>query len=155
MEDFIFGMSHRMLHTKWLYQNVHKVHHQHIITVGIAGQYAHPIEYLFGNLVPTIMAPFLLQGHCHMFTATSWFAFRDIENIEGHSGYEFPFSPFYLMPFGTGYGYHAFHHSENVGNYHSFFTTWDTIFGSNKVFYNWVKEQENEDKERHLKTKQD
>ena len=36
IEDLTFGMSHRMLHTKWLYQKIHKVHHTHIITVGIA-----------------------------------------------------------------------------------------------------------------------
>jgi len=46
------------------------------------------------------------------------------------------------MPFGTGAAYHAFHHSENIGNYHSFFSVWDTVLGSNKVFFDLVKEEE-------------
>jgi sterol desaturase/sphingolipid hydroxylase (fatty acid hydroxylase superfamily) len=35
-EDFFFSMSHRILHTPFLYQHIHKIHHTHIITIGIA-----------------------------------------------------------------------------------------------------------------------
>lgn len=28
IEDFVFYWGHRLLHTKWLYQHVHSVHHE-------------------------------------------------------------------------------------------------------------------------------
>ena len=45
-----------------------------------------------------------------------------------------------MLPFGSDYGYHVYHHSNNVGNYSSFFTLWDTVFGSNKAYYEYLKE---------------
>jgi len=141
IEDFVFSMSHRMLHTPFLYKHIHKIHHQHVVTIGIASQYAHPLEYFFGNLLPVVIGPLILGENMHMVTALGWYGMRVIETVEGHSGYDFPWSPFYLLPFGTGYGYHAFHHSKNVGNYASFFSIWDTVFGTNHEFFSYVDEQ--------------
>ena len=76
VEDFVFGMSHRLLHTPWLYKNVHKQHHQHIVTVSIAAHYAHPAEYFLSNLMPTVLGPLLLGNHTHMFTVLCWYALR-------------------------------------------------------------------------------
>ena len=45
-----------------------------------------------------------------------------------------------MLPFGSDYGYHVYHHSGNVGNYSSFFTFWDTVFGSNKTYYEFLEE---------------
>ena len=45
-----------------------------------------------------------------------------------------------MLPFGSDYGYHVYHHSNNVGNYSSFFTLWDTVFGSNKAYYEFLEE---------------
>jgi len=85
-----------------------------------------------------------------MVTVFAYYIVRMIETTEGHSGYEFPGSPFYLLPFGADYTYHAFHHSKNIGNYSSFFTIWDTVCGSNLDFYNWLGDRE-EDKQAKVK----
>ena len=61
--------------------------------------------------------------------------------VEDHCGYEFSWSPFRLLPFGSDYAYHAYHHSANIGNYSSFFTTWDSVFGSNKAYYEYLQER--------------
>jgi sterol desaturase/sphingolipid hydroxylase (fatty acid hydroxylase superfamily) len=140
-EDFFFSMSHRALHTPFLYKHIHKIHHTHIVTVGIASQYAHPLEYFFGNLLPTVAGPLILGSNMHMVSALGWYAMRVIETTEGHSGYDFPCSPFFILPFQPISGYHAFHHSKNVGNYSSFFSIWDTVFNSNKDFYEYIDEQ--------------
>ena len=134
VEDFVFHMSHRALHTKWLYQKVHKLHHKHIDSVYYAQMTAHPLEFVFGNVLPTVVGPLLLGKRMHLLAVITWFFARNVESAEGHSGYEFPWSPFRWLPFTPGHGYHSFHHSANVGNYSSFFHIWDTIFESNKAY---------------------
>ena len=141
LEDLTFHCSHRMLHHRKIYPYIHKIHHEHKVTIGWAAQYAHPLEFVFGNLLPAAMGPLLLGKKMHFLTAFTWYALRFIESAEGHSGYDFSWSPFHILPFASDFGYHAYHHSHNIGNYSSFFTIWDTVFGSNKVYYEW-KEQE-------------
>jgi sterol desaturase/sphingolipid hydroxylase (fatty acid hydroxylase superfamily) len=38
--------------------------------------------------------------------------------------------------------YHNFHHSHNVGGFGSFFTLWDTVFGTNKDFFEFKAKKE-------------
>ena len=52
-EDLTFHFTHRFLHWKKIYPSIHKIHHTHINTVGIAAEYAHPLEFIFGNLIPS------------------------------------------------------------------------------------------------------
>lgn len=40
--------------------------------------------------------------------------------------------------------YHNFHHSHNIGNYSSFFTYWDSIFGTNKAYFEHKAKKEKE-----------
>lgn len=60
---------------------------------------------------------------------------RVAETIDGHCGYEFSWSPYRLLPLSGSSEYHNFHHSHNVGNYASFFSYWDSLFGTNKDFF--------------------
>ena len=157
VEDLTFHFSHRLLHTRTLYKYIHKIHHEHKVTISIAGQYAHPLEYIFGNLLPAAMGVMILSYRIHFVTAFTWYTLRYIESSEGHSGYEFSWSVFRVLPFGSDFGYHAYHHSHNIGNYSSFFTIWDSVFGSNKAYYEYLherKETDSEDKKALGKTKQ-
>ena len=36
LEDFLFHMGHRTLHHPNLYSHIHKIHHEHKVTIGIA-----------------------------------------------------------------------------------------------------------------------
>ena len=140
MEDLTFHCSHRMLHLKQIYPYIHKIHHEHKSTFCFAAQYAHPLEFVFGNLLPAAVGPLLFGNRIHFVTTFTWYIFRFVESAEAHSGYEFSWSPFRVLPFSSDYAYHAYHHSHNIGNYSSFFTVWDTVFGSNKVYYKQRKE---------------
>jgi len=134
-EDFTFYFAHNLLHWRRIYPYIHKIHHAHISTIGIAAEYAHPIEFVFGNLLPATSGGLILGKHMHFYTFLLWSVLRSGETLDGHSGYEFSWSPYRLLPFSTSASYHEFHHSYNVGNYSSFFSLWDTVFGTNKVFY--------------------
>lgn len=84
------------------------------------------------------MGVLILKPNMHFMTAFTWYSLRYIESVEGHSGYDFSWSIFRVLPFGSDFGYHAYHHSHNIGNYSSFFTVWDSVFGSNKAYYQYL-----------------
>lgn len=135
VEDTVFFWSHKTLHHPAIYRYIHKQHHEYKTTIGIASEYSHPLEYFFGNIIPTAMGPKLLGSSCHLYTFIAWIALRTGETIDGHCGYDFSWSPYRLLPFSGGAQYHDYHHSHNVGNYSSFFTFWDTFCGTNKHYF--------------------
>ncbi len=134
-EDFSFHFLHRLLHQRWIYPYIHKVHHTYTTTVGIAAEYSHPIDFIFSSLVPSALGPMILGENMHFATFMMWSVVRLGETLDGHCGYEFSWSPYRLIPFSTSASYHNFHHSHNSGNYSSFFSLWDTVFGQNNDFY--------------------
>lgn len=123
IEDTLFYWSHRLLHTRTFY-GIHKQHHSFKQNVGIASEWANPIESLLGNTLPTLLGPFIMKSH--PLTMLSWIAYRVTETINAHSGYNLPFVPFNWWPMG-GADRHDFHHSNNVGS-----------FGSQTQFWDWV-----------------
>lgn len=50
-----------------------------------------------------------------------------------HSGYDFPFNPFMLIPFADQGAHHNFHHSHNVDNFGALWHFWDDWCGTNQV----------------------
>lgn len=141
-EDFTFYWMHRFLHWRVIYPYFHKMHHEHKVTTGIAGEYTHPVEYVLANMVPVSVGPGILAGRCHLTTVVAWYIFRYLENLDGHCGFDFSFSPFRLLPLSSGGSYHDFHHAVNVGNYASIFSIWDSVCGTNRDFYQAEKEFE-------------
>lgn len=95
-------------------------------------------------MVPTVLGPAILGTRCHTATSYAWYLIRYLENLDGHCGYDFSWSPFRLIPFSSGGSYHDFHHAVNIGNYASFFSIWDSVFGTNKVYYETESELEKE-----------
>jgi len=87
---------------------------------------------------------------------------RIAETLDGHSGFVFP-KPIQVLLgnymamnpiMGTEPSYHDYHHSRNMGNYSTFFTVWDTVFGTNKEYYKMVMDLDKEQsKEEQNKTK--
>lgn len=138
-EDLLFHICHRVAHLPFLYPYFHKVHHNFINTVSIAAEHFHPVDYFVGILLPGALGPTLLGSRMHFGTYLAWIVVRAGEGVDGHCGYEFPWSPFRLMPFSASASYHDFHHSHNVGNYSSLFTIWDSVFGANAAYIEYEK----------------
>lgn len=137
IDDLVFYFSHRTLHSPWLYRTIHKKHHEAKATFGWVATYAHPIEFIFGDLLPAGVGMIILGNRCHIVTSYLWTFLKIIETTDGHCGYDFPWSPFRLLPMSAGSSYHCFHHSHNVGNFGSFFTVWDTLFGTNQKYLSY------------------
>jgi len=132
IEDFLFYWSHRLLHHPSIYKHIHKQHHEFKSTIGIASEYAHPVEAIVSNLVPFLAGPLLVKSH--VFTFWVWTLIRMTETVDAHSGYKFPFSPFSLLPFQGGSERHEYHHFYNIGSYGSFFLFWDWVCGTDVSF---------------------
>ncbi|KAA3469036.1 methylsterol monooxygenase 1-1-like isoform X1 [Gossypium australe] len=134
IEDYTNYWIHRFLHGKWGYENIHRVHHEYSAPIGFAAPYAHWLEVLILG-IPTFLGPAIVPGH--MITFWLWIALRQIEAIETHSGYDFPWTPTKYIPFYGGADYHDYHHyvgQQSQSNFASVFTYCDYIYGTDKGY---------------------
>lgn len=141
-EDIAFSYAHRLLHKPFFYKHIHKVHHTYVQQVAICATYAHPVEYSLGNVIPVGMGFLILGKRCHYYTYLVYLFFRVLDTTLGHCGYAFPWlSCFDFVPFrGTG-SIHEYHHSGGAfyGNYSGMTTICDTMWGTNKRYWNEFK----------------
>ncbi|XP_076918262.1 methylsterol monooxygenase 1-2-like [Bidens hawaiensis] len=134
IEDYTNYWIHRFLHCKWGYEKIHKVHHEYTSPIGFAAPYAHWAEVLILG-IPTFLGPAIVPGH--MITFWLWVALRQIEAIETHSGYDFPWTLTKYIPFYGGADYHDYHHyvgGQSQSNFASVFTYCDYIYGTDKGY---------------------
>jgi sterol desaturase/sphingolipid hydroxylase (fatty acid hydroxylase superfamily) len=137
--DLLFFTSHRLLHTPFFYKHVHKLHHTYTQAIGPSAEYAHPFEYILGNVLP-FAVPCLLLGHSmHYFTYMAVGTELIIGTTHNHSGYDFPCFASELFPLRTTTRYHDYHHKGNVnGNFCGGTIIYDMIFGySDQYFRNF------------------
>eukprot|EP00026_Physarum_polycephalum_P014466 Phypoly_transcript_14981.p1 GENE.Phypoly_transcript_14981~~Phypoly_transcript_14981.p1 ORF type:complete len:260 (+),score=29.42 Phypoly_transcript_14981:99-878(+) len=126
-EDFTFYFSHRLLHTPWLYKHIHKQHHEFSAPFGWAAEYANPIEFFFGNLIPFSSGLIIL--HSHIIVYWSWLILRLWYTTDVHCGFAFPWG--LERWFGSIYAgprHHDNHHKNFKGNYGSTLRIWDFVF---------------------------
>ena len=85
----------------------------------------------------------MLGKRVHFTTFAMWIIMRIGETTDGHSGYEFSWSPYRLLPFSGSSEFHNFHHLNIKGNYSSFFTYWDRLLGTvNPSFEKYVQKKQ-------------
>lgn len=84
VEDYLSYWIHRLLHTQWGYEKIHRVHHEFTAPTGFAMSYSHWAENLVLS-IPALAGPALVP--CHITTQWLWFSVRLIEGINTHSGW--------------------------------------------------------------------
>lgn len=91
VEEIVFFYSHWLLHHRRIYKYIHKQHHEWTAPIGFAALYAHPVEHILSNLVPTILGPVIFGAH--IATMWVWFSMALFNTVNTHSGYHLPFFP--------------------------------------------------------------
>lgn len=62
----LFYSSHRLFHEVPRLQQLHKVHHEYRMPIGIQAAYSHPIDFVFGNMVPLTIVPYILEMNAYL-----------------------------------------------------------------------------------------
>ena len=130
IDDAYFYWSHRALHSKLLYKQVHKTHHKSIDTTPFASFAFHPFETLVqqGSIVFVIL--FSLVAPLHISSIIFWQMMATFCTMLGHLGYEvYPkwllTTP--ILKWIAPATHHNMHHTKFVGNYGLYFRWWDKI----------------------------
>jgi methylsterol monooxygenase len=136
-EDMFHYWAHRGLHWGPLYKNIHKLHHEFSAPIGLAAEYAHPLEVMI-LAQGTISGPFLyclFRNDLHILTVYVWVTLRLFQAVDAHSGYDFPWSLRHFLPFWAGADHHDFHHMAFVNCYSTSFRWWDYSLGTDAKYH--------------------
>jgi len=126
----VFYWAHRSLHHPLVYGRIHKQHHRFTGTIGVAAEYASPLEVLFSNILPSVGGCMFFGCHGSALILFVFIAIRLQETYEAHSGY--CFHDTFLQRIGLTNSkqaaFHDFHHTGNSGNFGFIWT--DYLFGT-------------------------
>jgi sterol desaturase/sphingolipid hydroxylase (fatty acid hydroxylase superfamily) len=127
IEDAWHYFAHRTLHNRWAFKNIHHLHHRYSTPIGVAANYAHPLETLFTGF-GTVLPVLLLRPH--LFTMLVWVVVRQWQAISVHVGYDVPWAPRRFLPFLGGARFHDRHHTRYNRNYAPTFVWLDRLLGT-------------------------
>jgi sterol desaturase/sphingolipid hydroxylase (fatty acid hydroxylase superfamily) len=118
LSDLLFYITHYIFHIPKFYK-YHKIHHQLTSPIGFSAIYAHPLEFVFGNILP-VGLPLILLSTPNIL-AYIWTFLSIIETIlKAHGGY-------------TNFSeYHDIHHKLFKYNYGTS-EIWDSLFATKYI----------------------
>ncbi|ELT89652.1 hypothetical protein CAPTEDRAFT_95296 [Capitella teleta] len=126
--DFEYFAWHAIHHrVRWLYRNVHALHHEYHSPSSWVTQYLHPWE-LISVGVFTTTSPWIFSAH--FLTQISFMLLGILVSVEAHIGYDLPLMPHHWAPFWGGGIKHDMHHQRPRTNFEPFFNWWDRLLGT-------------------------
>lgn len=99
--DTAFFLLHKLMHSPSIYQHIHKKHHEWTAPIAVTSVYAHPIEHMTTNFIPSIIGPALMRSP--MCTQWLWLSSMIVSTVSDHSGYH--------LPYLKSSRFHDFHHA--------------------------------------------
>lgn len=133
--DLYFYWTHRLLHTRWLFRQVHGVHHRSRHPSPWAAYAFHPVEALVNGLVTPLA---LLAAPIPGVVLLAFGIHQVVRNAHGHAAVETMPRGFVRAAFWrhfTTTTHHHLHHESARGNYGLWFTWWDRIAGTEREDY--------------------
>jgi len=135
VHDAYFYFAHRLMHTKFLFKHVHRVHHLSTNPSPFAAFSFHPSEAIVEAAVLPLL---LLVLPMHVSAIIAFMFFMTILNVLGHLGYEiYPhgFATNKWSFWNNSSTHHNMHHRYVHCNYGLYFNLWDRIFKTNHAHY--------------------
>lgn len=123
MTDFYSYWAHRFLHTRWMYRNIHKIHHRYIHPTPFSAFALHPIEFLVFQSAGIIQAAIFPMHIVGYLATVIYIAFH---NQADHSGIDFEGD----LPWMPTTKYHDDHHLYFHLNFGLHLVTWDWLGGT-------------------------
>lgn len=133
--DFYFYWTHRLMHHKWLFKYVHRVHHESTNPSPWAAYSFHPWEALIQALVLPIM---VFTIPLHPLVIFIFLTYMIVRNVLGHLGFEIlpkGFTRNKWLNWNTAITHHNLHHEHFHNNYGLYFTWWDRIMKTEHAKY--------------------
>jgi len=109
VNDVVFYFVHGLLHKPYFYKRIHKIHHEFKAPVALAAEYAHPLEYIFSNIIPGALGGHILGSH--PLVQWLWLVVGILMTSIHHGGYVIPFYPLNEWAL-----LHDWHHSSFYSN---------------------------------------
>lgn len=127
LHDLYFYLTHRLLHSSYLFKSVHSIHHKSHHSNAFSAFSFHPVEGIIQiGIVPLLAWLFPVhEGVLLLFTTFLLFM-----SVYGHSAYELrPNKPKIFNIFNTSL-HHYQHHKYVRYNFGIYLNLWDRLFGS-------------------------
>ena len=121
--DYINYWVHRLVHVKFLYLRIHRVHHRYVATTPYVATAMHPVEVLAqqaGSFLPMFFIPF------HAVSIAAVLLYILVFNIIDHSGVRLTSA----LPWQPPSTYHDDHHAHFHVNYGQHIMLWDRLHGT-------------------------
>ena len=135
LHDTYFYWTHRAMHHKRLFRWMHGVHHQSTNPTPLASFSFGPWEALVqAGIFPLSVILFPI----HPLAFGTFMAWQMLNNVLGHSGFEFYHKKLMQGMFGYFLNTptnHIMHHENPKGNYGIYFNIWDRMMGTNLPDY--------------------
>jgi lathosterol oxidase len=133
LHDTFFYWLHRVMHSRFLFARMHRIHHESVYPTAFAAYSFHPLEALAEALLVTIVI-YVLPVH-----PVAFLMFQTIStayNVYGHCGREFypqSTASHWLGKWLNTSTLHSRHHLKGRGNYGLYFTFWDRAMGTIEI----------------------
>jgi sphinganine C4-monooxygenase len=122
---------HRLMHVnKWMYRNIHSVHHRLYVPYAFGSLYNHPLEGFLLDSLGAVLAETVSGMTTRQ--AILMFSLMTMKTVDDHCGYRLPFDPFQRLTQNNS-DYHDIHH-QIIGIKSNFsqpcFIHWDVLLGT-------------------------